>query len=129
MLTEKQVKELEKACTELLKLDKVRHVGVINKLGQRVAGGFKKGVKPLVNEKQLRMVYMQMRLDFEMRKELDKILGPIDYIASRRTNQLIISVPDRDDIVLISAEPDADDKVIIKKAEELFDDIHIKTVK
>ncbi|MDH3822925.1 MAG: hypothetical protein OES19_04215, partial [Nitrosopumilus sp.] len=64
----------------------------------------------------------------KMRQDLDEILGPIDYIASRRTKQLIISVPIGENLVLITAEPDADDKRIIKSAEDLFDDITISTV-
>jgi hypothetical protein len=63
-----------------------------------------------------------------MRKELDDVLGEIDYIASRRKKQLIISVPIKENLVLITAEPDADDKKIIKKAEMLFDDIVISTI-
>ena len=66
---------------------------------------------------------MQLQLDFQMRKELDEILGPIDYISSRRKKLLMISVPVQDYLVIITAKPDADDKKIIKKAEELFDDI------
>lgn len=75
------------------------------------------------------MVYMQMQLDFNMRQELDNVLGPIDYISSRRTKQLIISVPIGENLVLITAEPNTDDKKIIRKAEELFDDITISTLK
>jgi hypothetical protein len=71
---------------------------------------------------------MQMQLDYKMRQELDELLGTIDYIASRRTKQLIISVPIGENLVLITAEPDADDKNIIKKAEALFDDITITTI-
>ncbi len=63
-----------------------------------------------------------------MRQELDELLGPIDYVASRRAKRLIIRVPIGRDLVIISAEPDADDKKIIKKAEELFDDILISTI-
>lgn len=66
---------------------------------------------------------MQLMLDFQMRKELEDVLGPIDYIASRRKNFLLISIPVRDYLVLITAMPDANDKKIIKRAEELFDDI------
>lgn len=69
-----------------------------------------------------------MQLDFKMRQDLDEVLGPIDYIASRRTKQLVISVPIGENLVLITAEPDADDKEIIKRAEELFDEITISTV-
>ena len=74
------------------------------------------------------MVFMQMQLDFNMRQEFDEILGPIDYIASRRKNQLIINVPIGGNLALITAEPDSDDRKIIKKAEQLFDEIHIDTI-
>ena len=128
LLKVKDIKRLEKACEALSNEDKVRHVGVINELGRLVAGGFRKGISPLLSDEKVRMVYMQMQLDFNMRQELDDVLGPIDYIASRRQKQLIISVPFGENLVLIAAEPDADDKKIIKKAEELFDEITITTV-
>ena len=128
VLSLENIKNLEHACSELVKEPKVRHVGVINELGRLIAGGFKKGVTPLLSDDRIRMVYMQMQLDFNMRQELDDALGSIDYIASRRTKQLIISVPIDKRLVLITAESDADDKKIIKRAEELFDDITISSV-
>lgn len=123
LLSNEKIKSLEESCKTLSKFDEVRHVGVINRLGNLVAGGIKNGLKPLLDDQKIRMVYMQLQLDFQMRKELDELLGPIDYIASRRKNLLMISVPVEDYLVLITAHPDADDKKIIKKAEEIFDDI------
>lgn len=128
LLQIEDIKRLEKACKVLSNEDKVRHVGVINELGRLVAGGFRKGISPLLSDDKIRMVYMQMQLDFNMRQEFDDVLGPIDYIASRRQKQLIISVPIGENLVLIAAEPDADDKKIIKKAENLFDEITITTI-
>ena len=128
ILSPKQIQDLDVACQKLAEEDKVRHVGVINPLGHLVAGGFRNGMKPLLEDDKVRMTYMQMQLDFKMRQELDDALGPIDYIASRRTKQLVISVPIGENLVLITAEPDADDKKIIKSAEDLFDDIAIMTV-
>ena len=128
ILTIEEIKKLEDACKKLSDEDKIRHVGVINQLGHLVAGGFRKGVTPMLEDDKVRMTYMQMQLDFKMRQDLDEVLGPIDYIASRRTKQLIISVPIGENLVLITAEPDADDKKIIKMAEELFEDITITTL-
>lgn len=128
ILTANDIKRLENACQILSKEEMVRHVGVINPLGHLVAGGFKKGIMPLLSDDKIRMVYMQMQLDFNMRQELDEVLGPIDYIASRRSKQLLISVPIGENLVLIAAEPTADDKIIIKKAEELFDEISLSTL-
>ncbi|MCV0392584.1 MAG: hypothetical protein K5790_04725 [Nitrosopumilus sp.] len=128
ILSAEDLKKLDEQCQKLSEEEKVRHVGVINELGHLIAGGFRKGVTPILSKDRIKMVYMQMQLDFNMRQELDDVLGTIDYIASRRTKQLIISVPVGENLVLITAEPDADDKKIIKKAEELFDGITISTI-
>ena len=128
ILTVNQIKKLDEACKVLAKEDKISHVGVINPMGRLVAGGFQDGVDPIMSDEKIRMVYMQMQLDFNMRQELDEILGPIDYIASRRTKQLVISVPIGENLVLITADPHADDKKIIKRAEELFDEITITSI-
>lgn len=127
-VTVENIKKLDIACKNLSSENKIRHVGVINNLGKLIAGGFKTGTSPLLDRDKIAMTYMQMQLDFKMRQEFDEALGPIDYIASRRTKQLIISVPIGNNLVLISAEPDADDKEIIKKAEKLFDEISISTI-
>lgn len=123
VLSAEKAKSLETSCLNLSKLDQVRHVAVINKLGSLVAGGMKKGITSYLDDKSVRMVYMQLQLDFQMRQELDDILGPIDYIASKRKKVLVISVPVHNYIVMITANPDADDKKIIQKTEELFDDL------
>ncbi|NIP61880.1 MAG: hypothetical protein GWN01_02115 [Nitrosopumilaceae archaeon] len=128
ILTSDEVKKLDSACKQLLNEDEIVHVGVINPLGRLIAGGYKNGQKSKLSDEKISMVYMQMQLDYNMRQELNNILGPIDYIASRRTKQLIISVPIGENLVLIEADPRADDKKIIKKAEELFDQIKISTV-
>ena len=128
ILTAEDIKKLDKACLELSLDDNVRHVGVVNSLGHLVAGGQRKGIDSLLTEQEVKMLYMQMQLDFNMRQELNDILGPIDYIASRRKKLLVISVPIGENLVLITAEPNADDKQIIKHAEEIFDGITISTI-
>ena len=50
ILSPKQIQDLDTACQKLTAEDKVRHVGVINQLGHLVAGGFRKGVKPLLDD-------------------------------------------------------------------------------
>ena len=129
IITPEEVRKLDTACKNLMREKEIGHVGVISPLGRLITGGFSDNTKPLLDEDRIHMVYMQMQLDFNMRQELDNVLGPIDYIASRRTKQLIISVPIGENLVLITAEPDADDKKIIRKAEELFDDITISTLR
>lgn len=128
ILSSEEIKKLDSACNQLLKEEEIIHVGVINPMGRLIAGGYKQGSKSKLSEDKTRMVYMQMQLDFNMRQELDEVLGPIDYIVSRRAKQLVISVPIGENLVLIETEPHSDDKKIIKKAEELFDQIKISTI-
>ena len=128
MLTAGDIKKLDDACLKLSEEEKVRHVGIINSLGHLIAGGQRKGIDSFLTDRQVEMLYMQMQLDFNMRKEMDDVLGSIDYIASRRKKLLVISVPIGKNLVLITAEPTADDRKIIKRAEELFDDIKISTI-
>ncbi|AFS81378.1 hypothetical protein NKOR_07585 [Candidatus Nitrosopumilus koreensis AR1] len=121
-----KISSLDNACAKLVQMDEIRHVAVINKLGRPVASKFKSGIPRLLDDEKIKMVYMQMMLDLRMRQELDEILGPIDYITSRRKNVMIISVPTTNHLVLISADKDTSSSKIIKRAEDLFDiiDLH-----
>ena len=127
MVLVEEIKQLEIACKKLQEERDIYHVGVVNSLGRLIAGGFKNTISPIVDDEKVRMIYMQMQLDFKMRKELDEILGEIDYIASRRTNYLSVNVPIGDNLVIIMAKPNSNDKKIVKKAEFLFDEIEIKS--
>jgi hypothetical protein len=115
-----EVESFVSACEEITKLDDVRHVAVINRLGRPVARSFKGGINRLLNDEKLAMVYMQLYLDYSMRKELDSILGQIDYITSRRKNLTMISIPVKEYLVLITAERKCDEDIIIKQVEKLF---------
>lgn len=127
ILSLQEVESFENACSKLLEIDKARHVAVINKLGRLVAGSFRPGVVRYLDEEKVKMVYMQLMLDLKMRQELDDLLGPIDYIISRRKNVTILCVPTENYLVVISAERNASSSKIIKKAEELFDIIDFKS--
>lgn len=120
LLTFEQSKSLDDACNEMLKDPIVRFAGIINGMGRLVAGGFRPGLEPLESEDKRRMMFMQISLDVSMRKEYNKTLGQIDYIASKRDKVLMVSVPLYDHIVFISAEPHADPTNLSKRALELF---------
>jgi len=126
MTSVEEIYSLENACEALIKMDKVRHVAVINHLGRLIAGRFRPGITRFLDDDKIKMVYMQMMLDLRMRQELDDILGPIDYITSRRKNVMILCVPTAHHLVMISADRNASSSKIIKRAEELFDIIDLQ---
>ena len=113
-------RQYEQKCEKLLEDKQLRFVGVINKLGNLIAGGFKHEIVPFETEEKNRMMYMQMVLEVSMRKEFDETLGEIDYIASKRKNTLMISIPMGDELLLISTNPDSITENIVSKAIKIF---------
>lgn len=113
-------KDLEKSCKMILDLPKIRFVGVLNKMGNKIAGGFKEGVSSYLPDKDSRMMYVELTLEYLMRKDFDEGLGPIDYIASRRGKVTMISIPTKDFLVLISAQRDANVEEVIRKVNSAF---------
>lgn len=114
------VKSLNESCNKVLELPMIRFVGVLDKMGNRVAGGFKKNVKSYLTKPNDSRMYIQLTLEYLMRKDFDKELGPIDYIASRRGKVTMISIPTEEYLVLISAQRDVDVEKIIKKVNSAF---------
>ena len=111
---------LQKKCSELLNDDQIRFAGVVNKMWNLIAGGFKEGVKPFQNDAKQRMLYMQMVLEISMRREFDLDLGDVNYTASSRNRALMITVPIEDKIILVSSVPDASTKKIVEKINKVF---------
>lgn len=111
---------LEQACKKVLDLPNIRFVGVLNKMGNKIAGGFKEGVKPLLPDQENRRMYVQLMLEYMLRKDFDDGLGPIDYIVSRRSRLTMISIPTKEYLVLISAERDVNTEDVIVQVNSAF---------
>ena len=121
LLTLQQNQRLEQACKKMLEDKKIRFCGVINSLGHLVAGGFKPGIKPHESEEKRKMMYMQLVLEVNMRREYNETLGPVEYISSKRGKVLMLSVPVYDHLVLVSAEPDSDAQKIAQTVSSIFE--------
>lgn len=83
----------DEKCRLLASEDKVRFAGVLDKYGQLVAGGFKEGLVPLESDKQRLYDFTRFVSEVSLRKELDRDLGPINYLAARRDKIILISFP------------------------------------
>lgn len=112
--------DLEKSCKIILDLPKIRFVGVLNKMGNKIAGGFKEGVSSYLPDKESRMMYVELTLEYLMRKDFDEGLGPIEYIVSRRGKVTMISIPTKDFLVLISAQRDVNVEDVIRNVNSAF---------
>lgn len=111
---------LEAPCSKIMEIPGIRFVGVIDRMGRRVAGGFKEGITSYLPDRENRRMYVQLALEYLMRKDFDEALGPIEYIASRRGKVTMLSIPAGDRIVLISAEHGADIEEITTSVNSTF---------
>ena len=112
--------QLENKCHSLLNDDEIRFVGIIDNMGNLIAGGMSNDIDFLETDDEKRKLYMQMALEFAMRKDFDDSLGKINHIVTNRNNVLMITVPiHHNHIMLISAESTAVAEQIISKIHSL----------
>jgi hypothetical protein len=109
----------EQKCQNLLKEPEIRFAGLINPMGHLVAGGMKKGMKPLEDDADMRKLYMELILRVSTRQEFDQSLGEVEYSASRRKKAVVMSFPIGNKVLLVSANTDVDIDATAKKIKKI----------
>ena len=99
-----ELKVIEKKCDLFLENENIKFIGVVNQLGNLIAGGFKNDVTPIGTEETRKMMYMQLKLDLNMRKDYDELYGPVEYVVSKRRYAEKISIPIGNYMILIIAK-------------------------
>ena len=121
----------EPRCKEIQYHSGVRFAAIINKSGDKIAGGFTEGVSPYEGDENNLHDFYKFAIDISLRTDhLSDSLGHLNYIASRRDKVILISFPFpiSSKILLISAEPGLDienlavDVVKIFSSESLAED-------
>lgn len=115
----------DEKCENLLKRGEIRFAGIIDEGGKLVSGGFKKDIRPFADDENTLNSFMEFASKFSLRKEFDKTLGPINYLAARRDKLVLISFPFPVSkiILLISAEPTVDIEELAKQVVTIFSDV------
>ena len=114
-----EIEMFNKKCNLLLEEPLVRFVGVINKMGRQIAGGYNKTVTPLVDEEDHK-ISLEHALEIMITKDLDDSLGAIESIVTKRKKVTMITIPLENFSLLISTEKNANPEKIIKKSSKLF---------
>ena len=109
----------DQKCQNLLKEPEIRFAGLINPMGHLVAGGMKKGMKPLEDDADMRKLYMELILRVSTRQEFDQSLGEVEYSASRRKKAVVMSFPIDNKGLLVSANTDVDIDATAKKVKKI----------
>lgn len=108
--------DFDKLCDRIFAADRnIRFAGVIDKMGALVAGGMRKGIKPLEPREERRRLYIEYALRSAMRSDFDEEYGKTIYSMSEREKIKIATFPYGEHLILISIERKAQhDKVIAK---------------
>jgi hypothetical protein len=115
----------DEKCKNLLNEPEIRFAGIVDKDGNLVLGGFKKGLTPYENDETKLQAFYNFVSKASIRKEFDESLGPINYIAARRDKAVLISFPFplSQILLLISAEPNVNIENLAKKVVEIFTNV------
>lgn len=89
-------------------------------MGTLVAGGMRKGIKPLEPREDRRRLYLEFALRSAMRSEFDEKYGKTIYTMSEREKIKIASFPLGENLILISIEKKAQHDRIINKILKLL---------
>ena len=108
LLERKSNSSYDQKCNLFLKEPQVRFAGVLDPMGNLIAGGFKDGIKPLEDETEIRKMFMEVALRVTTRSEFDQSLGEVKYSASRRKKVVVLSFPLGKKILLILTDKNVD---------------------
>ena len=120
------LKLFDEKCNRLHGESEIRFAGIVDKDGKLIAGGFKEGTTPYVNDETKLQSFFEFVSNASIRKEFDESLGPINYIAARRDKAVLVSFPFpiTQILLLISAEPTVNIEILAKKVIEIFTDVN-----
>ena len=112
-------------CVKLLEEPEIRFSGIVDKDGELIAGGFKKGLTPYEGDETKLQSFFDFVSKASIRKEYDDSLGPINYLAARRDKAVLVSFPFPVShiLLLISAEPTVNIENLAKKVVDIFSDV------
>ena len=120
LLERKSNSSYAQKCNLFLKEPKVRFAGIIDKMGNLIAGGFKDGIKPLEDETEIRKMFMEVALRVATRSDFDQSLGEVEYSASRRKKVVVLSFPLGKEILLLSTDKNVDIDKTASKIMKIF---------
>jgi hypothetical protein len=114
--------DLDKLCSRIFAADRnIRFAGAIDKMGTLVAGGMRKGIKPLEPREDRRKLYIEYALRNAMRSEFDDEYGKTVYAMSEREKIKIATFPYGEHLILISIEKKAQHDKVIHKVLKILD--------
>ena len=96
-------------CNEIFAVDKnIRFVGIVNREGEVIEGGFRKGIEPLLDQNEEQDMYLQSLSNISFFSSFSEKFGPVDYILIGQKKITMRTFPYKGEIICISASSQSD---------------------
>src|SRR5919198_4163935 len=91
---------------KIIKLDRnIRFVGILNKSGEVIEGGFKQGVEPMLNGTDEQQLYLHSLSNLVTLEAFEQRLGRVRYSLTVLEKVTLLTIPLGDRVLCISAMP------------------------
>lgn len=111
----------DKLCDQIFEIDpSIRFAGVLDRMGGLVAGGMRKGIKPIESGPDAARFYLEFALRNAMRHDSDPEFGRVLYAFSEREKIKFATFPLGEDLVLVSIEKAGPHERIIRDTLKLL---------
>jgi hypothetical protein len=96
-------------CDEIFTIDgNIRFVGLVNREGEVIEGGFRKGIEPLLNQNEEQEMYLQSLSNINFFQSFSEKFGPVDYLVIRQEKITMMTFPFHEKILCISTSSKSD---------------------
>jgi hypothetical protein len=115
---------LEKLHDDVLAIDsKIRYVVIQNNVGEKIYGGFRDGINPILSDDELKMMHYYASQRWQTRKNIEHKLGNTKYAMAEYDKLKRITFPiDEKHLLMITTEIDSNHTAIIDNILKLLKD-------
>jgi hypothetical protein len=96
-------------CNEIFAVNRdIRFVGIVNREGEVIEGGFRNGIEPLLDQNEEQDMYLQSLSNISFFQSFSEKFGPVDYLLIRQKKITMITIPYKANIVCMSVSSQSD---------------------
>jgi len=114
--------DFDKLSTDVLKIDStIRYAAVQKYSGDKIAGGFRANIVPILTKEELKMMHYYASQRWETRKNIEHKIGPNKYAMAEYVKLKRITFPINEQYMLmLTTEISTDHTSVINKVLELI---------
>jgi hypothetical protein len=103
-------------CNDIFEVnEKIRFVGIIDQMGNLIAGDMKNGLPSLERDDGSMRLYLGYAINNVLRRDFDNVFGKVLYTFSEREKIKLLTIPIDNNLLLVSMDISSDHVELINK--------------